>query len=201
MERALVRDALAELMADRIEVPFGHLGSMTDNSLLNLPAGLFPDERVQLGDLGHVSDLLEGGGSESFRKHLEQHPITAVLVCMGTDAAEIVSKEFNKLGLAYMGLDGCVDEEGYPLIETHLKTAVEFIREQLIASAPNGCVLIHCHEGKNRSAALCVGYLMKEYRMKVIEAVEHVWLRRPIVLTNQSFVDQLMDLAESEGLL
>ena len=60
---------------------------------------------------------------------------------------------------------------------------------------------MHCHEGKNRSAALVVAYLMVEERMSLYEAVEQVWSRRPIVLSNDSFVDQLIDLAEREGLL
>ena len=33
------------------------------------------------------------------------------------------------------------------------------------------------------------------------EAVEHVWRRRPVVLSNQSFVEQLVDLAVKERLL
>ena len=84
---------------------------------------------------------------------------------------------------------------------TDLEDACAFIKEQLAASAPNGCVLVHCHEGKNRSAALVVAYLMVEERMSLYEAVEQVWSRRPIVLSNDSFVDQLIDLAEREGLL
>ena len=53
---------------------------------------------------------------------------------------------------------------------------------------------MHCHEGKNRSAALCVAYLMVEHRMRLVEAVEHVWRRRPIVLSNESFVKQVRSL-------
>ena len=88
------------------------------------------------------------------------------------------------------------------LLERHLLEACTFLRQQLAAVAStNGCVLIHCHEGKNRSATLAIAYLMVEHRMRLADAVEHVWRRRPIVLSNESFIDQLVDLAETEGLL
>ena len=39
---------------------------------------------------------------------------------MGAEAAATVSKQFKKKKLTYMGLEGCVDKEGYPLLELHL---------------------------------------------------------------------------------
>ena len=125
----------------------------------------------------------------------------SVLVCLGAKAAEMVSGEFQKQGLKYTGLDGCVDEYGYPLIERHLDQCRKFLTAQLEECRPDGCVLVHCHEGRNRSAALCIAYLMVEHRMSLWDAVEHVWTRRPNVLSNISFLDQLIDLAQKEGLL
>ena len=131
-----------------------------------------------------------------------EHPVRSILVCMGSAAAAAVAKDLKKRGIEYIGLDGCVDEEGYALIANHEQAACAFIKEQLTKAAPSkGSVLVHCHEGKNRSAALVVAYLMVEERMSLYEAVEQVWSRRPIVLSNDSFVDQLIDLAEREGLL
>jgi predicted protein tyrosine phosphatase len=195
--------ALRRLMTGRLQVPHGLCASEmdTEDTRLRLPASLGPDGRLLLGDLGHVEFLLEGGGGDLFARHQQQHKIVAVLVCMG-GAASAVSKELRKKGLAYHGLDGCEDSEGYPLLERHLSEACTFLRAQLAAAARDGgCVLIHCHEGKNRSATLAVAYLMVEHRMRLAEAVGHVWRKRPIILSNQSFVQQLVELAATEGLL
>ena len=43
--------------------------------------------------------------------------------------------------------------------------------------------------------------LMVEGRLPLTAAVRYVFERRPIILTNQSFVDQLVGLAAAEGLL
>ena len=53
-------------------------------------------------------------------------------------------------------------------------TQAECRAPQLTRTAPTGCVLVHCHEGKNRSAALLIAYLMVEERMRLAEAVEQV---------------------------
>ena len=226
--RAAVRERLEQIMSARYRLPRGTLASETDDERLMVPAVIGRTKRILLGDLGTVEQLLEASGPACARKHLREHPVSAVLVCMGSEAAAAVSGEFRKKQIAYMGLEGCVDHEGYPLIDLHLKASKAFINSQLdAASNSGGCILVHCHEGKNRSAALCVSsqhapcssngepiklsalnelvsqvaYLMVEERMPLTSAVAHVWQQRPIVLDNQSFVDQLVDLAEREGLL
>jgi predicted protein tyrosine phosphatase len=173
LRRNAMRARLAEIMSGRVPLKKGTLSSETSDERINLPASLLADGRLQLGDLGHVADLLEGDSDNlAYLDHLKAHPVSAVLVCMGADAAATVSKEFKKKKLTYLGLEGCVDQEGYPLIELHLAAARTFIREQLAAAAPDGCVLVHCHEGKNRSAALCTAYLMVEERMPLTRAIE-----------------------------
>jgi hypothetical protein len=195
-----VRQRLAAIMTGRVELRSGTLASDSDDPRLNVPACISHTGRIQLGDLGTVGALLEGDGGEAFERHLQAHPISAVLVCLGGDAAKAAAREFDRRGLAYLGLDAR-DEEGYPLLATHLPSARAFLREQLARTAPTGSVLVHCHEGKNRSAALCIAYLLVEERMRLEEAVEHVWRRRPIVLSNESFVQQLIELAAREDLL
>ena len=128
------------------------------------------------------------------------HPVSAVLVCLGSGAAKAV-KEFDKKGLTYLDLDGCVDEEATRSSPTTSRPRAIYQGAAAKPAPSKGSVLVHCHEGENRSAALVVAYLMVEERMSLHEAVEQVWSRRPIVLSNDSFVDQLFDLAEREGLL
>jgi hypothetical protein len=197
----LMRSRLYDIMEGRVLIPRGSLASEMEDPRLKFPASLTSSGRLLLGDLGTVGSLLEGDGTEDIDRYLQQHPVRAVLVCMGADAARAVSKQFKKRGLDYLGLEGCVDEEGYPLLERHLEASNAFIREKLLAAAPDGCVLVHCHEGKNRSCALCVAFLMVQHRMRLTEAIQHVWSKRPMVLSNESFLQQLIDLAAREGLL
>ena len=84
----------------------------------------------------------------------------------------------------------------------HLAESRAFIRAQLAATAADGSgVLVHCLEGKNRSATIAVAYLVAEERVPLLQAVGALWAQRPIVLDNRSFVEQLVDLADREGLL
>jgi len=57
------------------------------------------------------------------------------------------------------------------------------------------CVLIHCMQGLNRSAAVCVGWLIKRFGMSVTEAVEQVASKRNGVLSNRAFAKQIIDWA------
>ena len=86
-----------------------------------------------MGDLGTVSSLLdENDRTKGFERFLKQNPISAVLVCMGSDAAKAVSKEFRKRQLTFIGLDGCKDEEGYPLIERHRNRSISPVSEDTL---------------------------------------------------------------------
>jgi predicted protein tyrosine phosphatase len=202
--RLTVRRRIREIMSERYSLQRGTLASETEDERLRVPALLGKSQRILLGDLGTVESLLEcrAGDTSPIGSFLQTHPVGAVLVCMGSDAAAAVSREFEKKKLVYLGLGKCVDKEGYPLLANHLNESCAFIEAQLDATAPaNKSVLVHCHEGKNRSAALCVAYLMVKERMPLTKAVAHVWQQRPIILDNQSFVDQLVCLAEEEGLL
>ena len=170
--RERVCQQLNAIMSHRAEVPKGKVASETDDARIDLPAILGASGRILLGDYGHLEMLLEDEGTDRFRRYLLAHPIKSILVCMGSAAAAAVARELDKRKLAYKGLDGCVDEVGYPIIDLHLSTARAFIRDQLAATNPHGCILVHCKEGKNRSAALCAAYLMVEERMLLTQAIK-----------------------------
>lgn len=166
-----------EILRDRVVLKPGQLGSESTHPLLSLPAALGITGRLLLGDLGHVADLLEGDGSSALRTFYDTHAVKSILVCMGSAAAQAISRDLDKRGIVYLGLGDCVDSEGYPIITNHLKDSCAFIRDQLHAAergnGPPTCCLVHCKEGKNRSACLCVAYLMVEERMPLVDAVHH----------------------------
>ena len=56
-------------------------------------------------------------------------------------------------------------------------------------------------DGINRSGALAIAELMTHERISVVDAVREVKLARGVVLQNQSFQCQLVQMARREGLL
>jgi len=75
-----------------------------------------------------------------------------------------------------------------------LHMAVDYIR--MIMEA-DGKVLVHCLAGISRSAAVCLGYLVKFESMTLRQAYEHLAARRARVRPNLGFWRQLIDF-ESE---
>ncbi|ELT92953.1 hypothetical protein CAPTEDRAFT_47158, partial [Capitella teleta] len=82
------------------------------------------------------------------------------------------------------------DIEGYDITQ-HFTTAFEFIAN---AMDDGGKVLVYCAKGRNRSAAVCVGYLMNCWKVTLATAVKQVSAVRGRILTNTSFVKQLYEL-------
>lgn len=106
--------------------------------------------------------------------------------------AELYGEDFKVLALA------AEDEIGYDLLGQHLQLAEEFLEARRCEEMST---LVHCIEGKNRSAAICVAYLMRRERRSLLEAVAIVADARGVVLQNEGFVRQLVALARAENLL
>ena len=75
--------------------------------------------------------------------------------------------------------------------------ALGFIRSVL--QQGNGGVLVHCYGGVNRSGAVCAAYLACELSIPLCETVEHLRRVRGTVLTNQTFVKQLVRYCSRKG--
>lgn len=54
-------------------------------------------------------------------------------------------------------------------------------------------MLVHCVAGVSRSATFCIAYLMKYLQMTLLEAYNHVKLKRPIIKPNCGFFRQLIE--------
>lgn len=68
--------------------------------------------------------------------------------------------------------------------------AFKFIDEAL--AQPGTSVLVHCHAGMSRSAAVVIGYLMAKEQLSWEEALSSVAAKRPIVMPNSGFRSQLI---------
>mmetsp|Transcript_97644 Transcript_97644/g.188301 ORF Transcript_97644/g.188301 Transcript_97644/m.188301 type:complete len:253 (+) Transcript_97644:55-813(+) len=145
--------------------------------------------RYLVGSFDDACEILDGGDAAA--------GIVAVVNLYGGKACEtVVQGPLSKLGISYLGVDA-EDIDLYPLIANHLDTVQNFM-----AGLPKqGKVFIHCFEGRNRSAAMCVALLLVEEQWTLKSALEHMVKKRPIALTNASFVEQLVVLAHDRHLL
>ena len=65
----------------------------------------------------------------------------------------------------------------------------------------NGCALVHCAQGINRSVAICAAYLMLQKGYTLLKTVLLLKRKRGAVLNNRAFQMQLVHFARSCGLL
>jgi protein-tyrosine phosphatase len=59
------------------------------------------------------------------------------------------------------------------------------------AISNGGKVLVHCAQGRSRSASMVIAYLMKQQHMSFHQALSQVKEARPIISPNEGFMAQL----------
>lgn len=74
-------------------------------------------------------------------------------------------------------------------IAPHLRTAVDFIERSI---ADGGNVLVHCREGKSRSAAIVAAFLMKNRGMKLALAIDTINTAAWMTSINATFMKELV---------
>eukprot|EP01134_Creolimax_fragrantissima_P006698 CFRG6698T1 len=82
-----------------------------------------------------------------------------------------------------------IDDEEDQDILVKLETVLDFIKKHLCAE--NGRVLVHCHAGVSRSAAIVCAYLMKTENLSVNDALEKLNTVCPGAEPNRGFMKQL----------
>eukprot|EP00803_Ostreobium_quekettii_P002330 evm.model.scf_303EXC.1 EVM.evm.TU.scf_303EXC.1 scf_303EXC:1395-14605(+) len=78
-------------------------------------------------------------------------------------------------------------------IERHFESVRRFINS---AKESGSGVLVHCHEGKSRSAALVLAYLLMENKWTLKDAMAFLLDRQPKACPNPGFMQRLLDLDE-----
>lgn len=78
-------------------------------------------------------------------------------------------------------------------IQSALDEAADFIRD---AVAEGRSVLVHCNQGRSRSATIAAAYLVKHCGMTPVGALEAMRKKREVICPNPGFIRQLADFAE-----
>jgi protein-tyrosine phosphatase len=143
--------------------------------------------------------------------HLESHPGNIDnFIYIGSYFNATNSKELDKLNIKYIlncaiecknlfeykfiykkiDLKDLID---FP-IENYFDEAIEFINK--CREEKKGNLLIHCMQGKSRSATILLAYLIKENKMTTNEAFKFVKKKRKTILPNLSFMNKLREFEE-----
>ncbi|XP_022826135.1 dual specificity protein phosphatase MPK-4-like [Spodoptera litura] len=131
------------------------------------------DERLYLGNLACARDY----------KYLEQLQVTHILTI---DVVPLPRSILGRANLVFHYIK-MADVPKEDLI-SHLPETNNFIKQ---AIADGGTVLVHCHFGVSRSAAVVIGYIMEKYGLCYEDAFSLVKSKRRFVGPNVGFVAQL----------
>ena len=146
-----------------------------------------------MGDLHDAECLVDGS--------LRDRQIAAVItLCpedMSVEARESLAKGLSAKDVRHYELFAR-DDATYDLVGDAVLRAVEFVRPHYARGEP---VLVHCFGGVNRAPAVGVALLMILDRLPLRIAVRTVVTKRGKVLTRRPFRAQLVQLAETQGLL
>eukprot|EP00668_Euglena_longa_P041065 GGOE01054036.1.p1 GENE.GGOE01054036.1~~GGOE01054036.1.p1 ORF type:complete len:474 (+),score=101.57 GGOE01054036.1:83-1423(+) len=148
----------------------------------------YVDHNLFLGSYRHAEN-----GSELVRQG-----ITHVLNCARSCCPNHDENFYAPHNLAVMSLDAS-DTAEFPLMHLLFDKAFDFLEK--CSRSPKAKCLIHCYQGLNRSATLCVAYLMVKHRLPLLTVVERVHAVRAYILGNPGFRQQLIEFAYVNDLL
>nr|CAI5843028.1 unnamed protein product [Callosobruchus analis] len=88
-----------------------------------------------------------------------------------------------------------VADSGCSRILPHFDVCADLINDQV--AAMGGRTLVFCVAGVSRSASICIAYLMKHFKLSLLEAYNLVRARRPRIRPNCGFFKQLIEYEKS----
>jgi len=74
-------------------------------------------------------------------------------------------------------------------LSVYFDSAADLIRRE---RANGGKTLVHCHAGISRSPSICIAYMIKYKRKRLMKAYRHIRERRSIINPNPGFLSQLV---------
>ena len=107
-------------------------------------------------------------------------------------------KKMDNESFGYLSLDA-EDDSRYKIIND-FKVCLDWLNEQTDRNASSsGALLVHCIQGRNRSAIICAAWLIERFGMDIESAVISIAEKRKGVLSNKSFLRQLIYQVNSKN--
>jgi len=207
---------LMDAMASTTESDLAEWISEIDKALLSAGLPLRPDRQAPPhAEMSEVSPHIYVGSSRDARnvESLKAAGITCVINCGSSDESGTSSRYYDRAGISYVELgmhdsngafgqwltDGklpalsgtkasSLDRNNFPPTKA-LDMAMKTIRSQ---AKYGRSLLLHCVEGKNRSVAIGIAFLVRKCQFDLISAIVHVKRLRPESLSNRSYIEQLV---------
>jgi protein-tyrosine phosphatase len=118
------------------------------------------------------------------------------LEMFGPKYTEAVEKAKSELNVTFLNLDW-IDATSFEISDDSLDECCRFIHK---ARTSGNSVLVHCAQGKSRSATAVVAHLMASYRWTYSEALAAVQARRKMAEPNPTFQQRLRTFEKSPTL-
>jgi protein-tyrosine phosphatase len=142
------------------------------------PIAIPMTENIFLGSIGSAYNL----------SGLKEENITHIL-CLSS----IIKKMF-PLEFIYKRVD-MKDSHDFDMLGC-MEECFSFIQTCRCHNGGKGKILIHCYQGKSRSVAIIMAYLIKFHNMTVAESLDAVKSVRPMACPNNGFMYQLQKFWE-----
>ncbi|CAF89900.1 unnamed protein product, partial [Tetraodon nigroviridis] len=78
-------------------------------------------------------------------------------------------------------------------LHSHFDGCADAIQQEVLRG---GRALVYCKNGRSRSAAVCIAYLMKHHRLSLTDALQKVKAARHVIEPNPGFLSQLRRFEE-----
>ena len=135
-----------------------------------------------------VEGIWLGNGTDAMDSDvLMRHCIDSIVNC--AEKQTLTCAKFYPYGWNYLGI-ACDDDANYDILGRHREEFMSFM-DKCIGEKKK--VLVHCAAGINRSATLLIAYLVERRNMCLKDAISLCFEKRPIILTNKSFVLSLIE--------
>ena len=114
----------------------------------------------------------------------KKHNISAVVNCTPD-----VPAAFAKYGVNYLrvNLNDSLKQQDIEKMINYLPKAISFIYQKREIEGKN--VLVHCHAGMQRSAAITAAYISKIYGISINDAINLILKKRPVAFHNGTCVN------------
>ena len=160
------------------------------NTIIHSPDDFYvPSHATMLDDCLYLGSIEDARNVDLLKSHNITYIINTV-----DDETSLSPEETKSLyddSFKYMGFSS-EDAMEYPIMD-HFEETHAFIEK---ARENNAKCLIHCMRGVNRSGVLATAHIMVKNNLGPITAAQIVYKKRGMLLTNPSFVSQLLFYAK-----